>query len=89
LEGRRLCIDSPTVWLTLWIDGECVVCTLLHQTSRENKYVEIRRTLEDFIRTRTKTDEKFQGFVYEELATLKNEIAKETQVCAGCVCVVV
>ena len=50
------------------------------QTSRETKYVEIRRTLEEFIRNRTKTDEKFQGFVYEELATLKNEISKETQV---------
>lgn len=50
------------------------------QTSRENKYVEIRRTLEEFIRTRSKTDEKFQSFVYEELATLKNTIKEETQV---------
>lgn len=42
--------------------------------------MEIRRTLEEFIRTRSKTDEKFQAFVYEELATLKNSIREETQV---------
>jgi hypothetical protein len=52
----------------------------LPQTSRENKYAEIRRTLEDFIRTRSKTDEKFQAFVEEELAALKNDISNETQV---------
>jgi len=51
-----------------------------YQTSRENKYVEVRRTLEDFVRTRSKADEKFQSFVYEELAVLKNDISKETQV---------
>lgn len=45
--------------------------------------MEIRRTLEEFIRTRSKTDEQFQTFVYEELALLKNEISKETQVIAS------
>lgn len=49
------------------------------QTSRENTYAELRRVLDDNVRSRMKGDGKFQSFVHEELAVLKNAISLERQ----------
>lgn len=52
---------------------------MLAQTSRENTYAELRRILDENIRSRMKGDEKFQSFVREELAMLKNSVSLERQ----------
>lgn len=49
------------------------------QTSRENTYAELRRVLDENVRSRMKGDEKFQSFVHEELANLKNAVSLERQ----------
>ncbi|CAN0105860.1 unnamed protein product, partial [Discosporangium mesarthrocarpum] len=49
------------------------------QTSRENTFAELRRTLDENIRSRIKGDEKFQAFLQEELAALKNTVSLERQ----------
>ncbi|CAM9147315.1 unnamed protein product [Chrysoparadoxa australica] len=49
------------------------------RTARENTYAELRRTLDENIRSRMKGDEKFQSFVAEELAALRNAVGLERQ----------
>lgn len=49
------------------------------KTSRENTYAELRRVLDENVRSRMKGDEKFQTFVREELASLKNSVSVERQ----------
>ena len=43
-------------------------------------YQELKTKLDDAIRSRTKGDEKFQAFVAEEIASIKNAISKEQEV---------
>ncbi|CAM9476945.1 unnamed protein product [Ectocarpus sp. 6 AP-2014] len=49
------------------------------RTSRENTYADLRRILDENVRSRMKGDEKFQSFVREELADLKNAVSLERQ----------
>ncbi|CAM9843799.1 unnamed protein product [Laminaria digitata] len=49
------------------------------RTSRENTYADLRRVLDENVRSRMKGDEKFQSFVREELASLKNSVSLERQ----------
>jgi len=46
---------------------------------REQKYAELRQELDDAKSLREKGDEKFQSFILEEVAALKNGLLKETQ----------
>lgn len=47
------------------------------RTSREAKIVEVRQSLDEFVRARKKVDDRFQAFVTEELGALKGELARE------------
>ncbi|CAN0296678.1 unnamed protein product [Pylaiella littoralis] len=49
------------------------------RTSRENTYADLRRILDENVRSRMKGDEKFQSFVREELAALRNMVSLERQ----------
>lgn len=49
------------------------------RTSRETKLGELKQGLEDFVRARSKIDERFQSYVSEELCALKGELAREAQ----------
>ena len=55
---------------------------LISQSERETKYVALRKSLEENVRSRSKGDERFQQFVAEELASLKNALLLEGQVCS-------
>lgn len=46
---------------------------------REKVYLELKTKLDDAVRTRTKADEKFQSFVSEEIASIRNAIRKEEE----------
>lgn len=48
--------------------------------NREKVYLELKTKLDDAVRSRTKADEKFQSFVSEEIASIKNAIRKEEEV---------
>lgn len=50
------------------------------RSKREKVYLELKTKLDDAIRSRTKADEKFQSFVSEEIASIKNAIRKEEEV---------
>jgi len=56
------------------------------QTAREKVYQQLKTKLDNAIRSRTKGDEKFQAFVAEEIASIKNAIRKEQDVRQGCRC---
>lgn len=50
------------------------------RTHRETVYQGLKTKLDDAIRSRTKGDEKFQAFVAEEIASIKNAIRKEQDI---------
>lgn len=50
------------------------------QSTREKGTLELKVKLDESLRTRTKGDEKFQSFVAEEIAAIKNALRKEEQV---------
>merc|ERR1719386_164712 len=49
------------------------------QNAREQKYQSLREELEESKRMREKGDEKFQTFILEEVAALKNGLVMESQ----------
>lgn len=53
------------------------------RSAREATHAELRRILDDNIRSRLKGDERFQSLVAEELAGLKNAVQHEQQVRAS------
>ncbi|KYK62541.1 SF-assemblin/beta giardin protein [Toxoplasma gondii TgCatPRC2] len=54
------------------------------QNSREQKYDQVREELEEAKRVRERGEEKFQTFVLEEVAALKNGLILESQVSYRC-----
>merc|ERR1719198_1128746 len=61
--------------------GSCRVSSPLtqEQNAREQKYQSLREELEESKRMREKGDEKFQTFILEEVAALKNGLVMESQ----------
>jgi len=49
------------------------------KVSVEQKFSSLRDAISDYKRIRDKGDEKFQAFVLEEIASLKNNLVIETQ----------
>ncbi|CAM9489863.1 unnamed protein product [Phaeothamnion confervicola] len=49
------------------------------RAAREAAYADLRRTLDDSVRSRIKGDERFQAAVREELAALRNAVAAERE----------
>lgn len=60
----------------------CCQCsfTPYAQNAREQKYDQVREELEEAKRMRERGEEKFQTFVLEEVAALKNGLILESQV---------
>ncbi|KEP60128.1 UNVERIFIED_CONTAM: SF-assemblin/beta giardin protein [Hammondia hammondi] len=54
------------------------------QSAREQKYDQVREELEEAKRVRERGEEKFQTFVLEEVAALKNGLILESQVSSQC-----
>ncbi|EPR63986.1 SF-assemblin/beta giardin protein [Toxoplasma gondii RUB] len=54
------------------------------QNAREQKYDQVREELEEAKRVRERGEEKFQTFVLEEVAALKNGLILESQVSYRC-----
>ena len=58
----------------------CVLPVGVAQAAREKVHTAIKNKLDAAIVSRSKADEKFQSFVSEELAAIKNSIRVESQV---------
>jgi len=78
-QANRQAVESGLIQRLTTLDIRLDSLLQKERVSLDQKLTVLRESLVDYKRTRDLGDEKFQAFVVEELATLKNSVTTETQ----------